>query len=166
MNIKNNKMTGEQILEKLEEVFGNNISAFAHCDYTEADVEGFKYDEEKAKSIGKEKQEFWKSIEDTLPSNYEERKTHPNKIIYDSMPSKWGEMQRQLLEYLGLGEIKEVEQHGGEDQGSDWYSIKHFVDHDVYIKTSGWYASHHGTDFEEGIGEIVKPVKKTITVFE
>lgn len=107
MNIKINKMTGEQILERLNEYF-----------------DGEKY-----------------SVD---------------KFAYDDFDK----------EELNLGKVKEVEQYGGEDQGSDWYSIKHFVDHDVYIKTSGWYASHHGTDFEEGIGEIVKPVQKTITVFE
>jgi len=67
---------------------------------------------------------------------------------------------------LGIGEWEQKEQHGGMDQGSDWYSIKYFKDHDVYLKTQGWYASHHGTEFENGFGKEVKPVQKTITVFE
>ena len=78
----------------------------------------------------------------------------------------WAAQQLLITNEIGLGEVKEIIQVGGEDQGSDWYSIKHFKDHDVYIKTSGYYQSHHGTDFECGYGEEVKPVEKTITVYE
>lgn len=67
---------------------------------------------------------------------------------------------------IGLGEWEEIEQYGGEDQGSTWYSIKHFVDHDVYIKTDGYYQSYNGTEFEEGYGYEVFPKQKTVTVFE
>jgi len=68
---------------------------------------------------------------------------------------------------LGLGESEQVEQHGGEDEGSNWYSIKYFKDHDVYIKIRGFYASHVGTDFYswDDVYE-VKPAQKTITVYE
>lgn len=71
-------------------------------------------------------------------------------------------------EALGLGEIKEVAQHGGEDEGSDWYSVKHFVDHNVYIKVSGWYSSYNGTDFDGDweCCEQVTPQEKTITVYQ
>jgi len=66
----------------------------------------------------------------------------------------------------GVGEWEEVDQHGGEGQGDDWHSVKHFKDHDIYIKTEGFYSSYHGTDFESGYGEEVKPKEKTITVYE
>ena len=69
-------------------------------------------------------------------------------------------------EGLGLGKIEEVDSYGGEGQGERWWTIKYFVDHDVYIKTRGFYSSYNGVDFDYGIGEIVKPVQKTITVFE
>lgn len=69
-------------------------------------------------------------------------------------------------EELNLGKVIEVDQYGGEDQWSTWYSIKHFVDHDVYIKTNGYCQSHHGTHFHDGYGHEVKPAQKTITVFE
>ncbi len=65
-----------------------------------------------------------------------------------------------------VGEFEEVKQHGGEDQGSDWYSIKFFKDHNIYIKTTGYYTSYNGTDFEDGYGVEVKPEKKTITIYE
>jgi len=69
---------------------------------------------------------------------------------------------------LGLGEIKEVEQVGGEDEGSTWYSVKHFVDHDVYVRVDGYYSSYNGTDFYDGWNccSEVKPIQKTITVYE
>ena len=65
-----------------------------------------------------------------------------------------------------LGEWEEVAQYGGTDQGSTWYSVKHFKDHGVYIRTDGFYQSHHGTDFDEGYGKEVFPQQKTITVYE
>jgi hypothetical protein len=62
--------------------------------------------------------------------------------------------------------FKQVEQVGGEDQGSTWYSIKYFPKQDIYIKVSGYYSSYNGTDFEDGWGEEVKPVEKTVTFYE
>ncbi len=69
-------------------------------------------------------------------------------------------------EELGLGEVKVVDKYGGEDQGSEWYKVQYFVEHDVYIKTEGWYSSYNGIGFEEGYGEEVRPTQKTITVYE
>jgi hypothetical protein len=65
-----------------------------------------------------------------------------------------------------LGGWKEVAQKGGEGQGDEWYSVKYFPAHDVYIRTDGWYTSYHGTDFEDVIGYEVKPQEKVITVYE
>lgn len=67
---------------------------------------------------------------------------------------------------LGLGEIEEVAQKGGENEGSEWYSVKYFKDHDVYIKVEGYYSSYHGTDFENGYGDEVRSKLKTITIYE
>jgi hypothetical protein len=71
-------------------------------------------------------------------------------------------------EELGLGKVEEVEQVGGEDQGSTWYSVKHFVEHDVYIRVEGYYSSYEGTDFYDGWDSCrnVRPAEKTITVYE
>lgn len=78
----------------------------------------------------------------------------------------WKEQEKYVLEYLGLGEIEEVYQRGGEGEGDHWESVKHFKDHGVYIKTIGFYSSHNGTDFYDGYGEEVKPQEKTITVYQ
>ena len=69
-------------------------------------------------------------------------------------------------EDLALGKIETVDRYGGEGQGERWWVTRYFADHDVYIKTKGFYSSYNGTDFDYGIGEVVKPVQKTITVFE
>ena len=70
------------------------------------------------------------------------------------------------VEELGLGEIEEVYQHGGEGEGDHWESVKHFKDHGIYIQTVGRYSSYYGTDFDDGYGEEVKPKEKTITIYE
>ena len=66
----------------------------------------------------------------------------------------------------GVGKWKEMEKHGGKGEGNEWHSVKYFIEHDIYIKTTGFYQSHHGTDFDYGYGEEVKPVEKKVTVFE
>jgi hypothetical protein len=59
-----------------------------------------------------------------------------------------------------------VDRYGGEDQGSDYWSVYSFSDgmQVVFIKFNGWYASYDGSTYEEFYE--VKPVEKTITVFE
>ena len=64
-----------------------------------------------------------------------------------------------------LGEWTEVESYGGEDQGSQWYSVKYFKDHDIYVRTDGYYQSHYGTDFDD-YGRIVSLKQKTVQVYE
>lgn len=70
------------------------------------------------------------------------------------------------VDELGLGGITEVEQKGGEDEGTEWYSVKYFEEHGVYIRTDGYYTSYNGTDFEDGMGYEVTPQERTITVYE
>ncbi len=69
-------------------------------------------------------------------------------------------------EELELGEVKVVDQYGGPDKGSTWYKVQYFVEHDVYIRTDGWYSSYDGTYFDEGYGSVVKPVEKMVTFYE
>jgi hypothetical protein len=62
--------------------------------------------------------------------------------------------------------FKEVDRYGGEDQGSDYWSVYSFSDgmQVVFIQFQGWYASYEGSTYEEFFE--VTPVEKTITVFE
>lgn len=77
----------------------------------------------------------------------------------------YSEQEKVILQKLGLGEVEEVDHYGGEGQGDTWYSVKHFKDHDVYIRIDGYYSSYNGTDFYEGYGREVRPKEKVITVF-
>lgn len=65
-----------------------------------------------------------------------------------------------------VGEWDEIEQVGGEGEGEVWYSVKYFKDHNVYIRTDGFYSSYNGTDFDNGYGEEVKPVERMVTFYE
>lgn len=54
-------------------------------------------------------------------------------------------------------------QFGGEGQGDDiWFVIGIG---DQFFRKSGYYASHYGTDWD-GAFEEVRPVEKTVTVYE
>ncbi len=66
-----------------------------------------------------------------------------------------------------LGKVQTVYSNGGEDRGSDWIRVYHFIDHNVYISFSGYYSSYNGTDFEgwDDVTEVF-PKQKTITVYE
>lgn len=77
----------------------------------------------------------------------------------------YSEQHSQITKDLGLGEVKEVYQRGGEGEGDYWTSVKYFVDHDVYLKIDGSYTSYNGTEFYEGYGYEVKPREETITVY-
>lgn len=65
-------------------------------------------------------------------------------------------------------EYKGVDSHGGEDQGSDYWTvilIRNPDNHDeqYYIKFQGWYASYVGAEYEDW--RFVEPKQKTVTVF-
>ena len=60
-----------------------------------------------------------------------------------------------------LGKYKFVDEFGGEGHGEDYWTVYHFIDHDVYIQFDGWYASHAGTEFDSMFE--VKPEEVTVT---
>lgn len=148
------KLTGEEILEKIENS-GLSISEYAHEGVS--DIDFFEdYSDELKVHIAKVKE-----------LNWSDRKQY-EKLVLEG--ARLIDMQKKEFEAAGspkiVGEVKEIEQYGGEDMGSTWYTIKHFVDHGVYIKTEGYYQSYNGTDFHEGYGQVVTQKQKTITVFE
>lgn len=68
-----------------------------------------------------------------------------------------------------LGCVAELkDHHGGEGEGDQYWGVYSFTDdasnETVYIKFNGWYASYIGAEFEDFF--VVKPVQKTITVYE
>jgi hypothetical protein len=89
-------------------------------------------------------------------------------IDYDKYPSNYDISRQEWLKEKGIPNWIEVGQYGGEGQGDTWYSIKHFPALDIYLKVEGYYQSYNGTEFYDGWDccSEVKPIQKTITVFE
>lgn len=83
-------------------------------------------------------------------------------------PNKWEdsivEFKKQLTEANINFNLED--RYGGENQGSDYWSVYSFTDgmQVIFIKFDGWYASYEGSTYEEFYE--VQPVEKTITVFE
>lgn len=74
----------------------------------------------------------------------------------------WTKDSNEPFEYKG------VDSYGGEDQGSDFYSVilvRNPDNHDeqYYIKFQGWYASYEGAEYNDW--SFVEPKQKTITVY-
>ena len=65
-------------------------------------------------------------------------------------------------------EYKCVDSYGGEDQGSDFYTVilvrnPDNRDEQYYTKFQGWYASYAGAEYDSW--SFVEPKQKTITVY-
>lgn len=69
------------------------------------------------------------------------------------------DMENPLPE--GIGEWKSVDYGSGDE--SPYYNVIHFLDHDVYLKADGWYASHQGGEYDDLFE--VTPKEKTITTY-
>ena len=61
--------------------------------------------------------------------------------------------------------FKEVDRYGGEDQGSDYWSVYSFNDgmQVVFIQFQGWYASYSGSEFTEWF--FVEPKKVEVVEY-
>lgn len=64
-----------------------------------------------------------------------------------------------------LGQVKVVDEYGGSGQGDDYWLVAYFSKFDTYIRIDGWYNSYDGGELD-GDPYIVKPVEKTIVVYE
>ncbi len=62
--------------------------------------------------------------------------------------------------------VNQVDSYGGEDQGSDYWSVYSFSkdNEEYFIKFYGFYASHYGSDYRNC--KFVTPQQKTVTVYE
>lgn len=60
-----------------------------------------------------------------------------------------------------IGPSEEVDCYGGEDCGTEWYTVWYFKDHDVYIKVDAEYYSYEGVDFDGAVVSQVFPTKVT-----
>ena len=65
-----------------------------------------------------------------------------------------------------FGKVKDVERKGGEGQGEAWHLIRHFVDHNVYIRLKGFYSSYDGANFNRYDYEEVFPEQVIKTIYK
>lgn len=84
--------------------------------------------------------------------------------VYDWDYESVKEFKKQLVENKIVFKLED--NYGGEDQGSDYWSVYSFSNDKevVFIKFDGWYASYEGSTYEEFYE--VQAVEKTITMFE
>lgn len=83
-----------------------------------------------------------------------------------SSDPEWGSVgYADALDHMGVT-YKNIDQYGGEDRGSDFYTVWEFTrdDETVWFKFQGWYQSYEGATFERVFE--VKPKEKVVTVWE
>ena len=87
-----------------------------------------------------------------------------NPNCAEEFMQRYGELP-DTMEFFSIN-CSCVDSYGGEDQDSIYYRVHRFQSgsEKVYIKFSGWYASHYGTEYQNF--EIVTPQQRTITVYE
>lgn len=171
------KMTAKEILSRLGELETEgklSVELYAtYEDYNYDTDEDFTEHIDAAEGVDAEyerlKQES-KAAEDALKLHAGYNNSNLRDDVYYLLLDKYHitrypNKAKAYINCLGLGRVDEVKQKGGTDQGSEWYTIKYFVDHDVYIKTEGYYSSYEGTEFNDGFGYEVKPVQVMKTIY-
>lgn len=155
-------MTGKEIIEKLK-TLDDSVSNFAYHELYDMIPKDFEFNQEEVEKVSQNNKDAYEVYKASgAKYNSEEYKK------YAAVTNEYKYKEKIFFESIGLGEIQEVEQVGGEDMGSTWYSIKYFPLHDVYLRVDGYYQSYSGTDFEDwdSAVSIVKPTLKQIIVFE
>lgn len=148
--------------EELLKIIKGNYSEYSYAfgDWSEAEIE---IPTELGEKEQKAKDKFYE--ENLKGLTYDQQKESPYLEVYQNMPSKYDIIDLYVLNELGLGEVVSVHQRGGEGQGTKWYQVWYFKDHDVYLRIDGHYTSYNGVDFYDGFGYQVFPKEKTITIY-
>lgn len=60
-----------------------------------------------------------------------------------------------------LGSFERIEEHGGEGEGQNYYTIDYFKEHNVYVKLQASYYSYHGVETEGAYFVEVFPTEVT-----
>lgn len=97
------------------------------------------------------------------------------ELIIEILKELSSDSVHELVEILyrggyieNIGIVKSVDHYGGEGEGETYYDVFHLIDQNLFIKISGYYASHCGVEYYDGFDSIkkVEPKEKTITVYE
>ena len=95
--------------------------------------------------------------------NYQEiiEKINETEISKNDFAHEWyGEAYDPIF-----GPTEESDQQGGSGQGEDWWVVRYFKDHDVYVRLCGFYSSYNGVDFDGYDYEEVTPAQETRTIY-
>lgn len=97
----------------------------------------------------------------------------PEYDTFCELKNKYVVRWDEFTESLGLGPIKEIEEHGrGEGDGEEYYKVFNFPLHDVYVRIDGYYESYNDTSFNgtsfNGWSSCkeVRPVERMVTFYE
>lgn len=112
----------------------------------------------------------FQQIEEIINSElFDENDCEPTKFMFEDVYDNYTQIEDDesnkdfIQEYKRLGTVNMMEHFGGEGSGDLYYTVYHFVDHDVYVNFEGWYASSVGAEYQEMFE--VFPEQKTITVY-
>lgn len=97
---------------------------------------------------------------DGKPLNFEDR------TVYDRR-NEWVIVEDEKPVILGFGRaVREVDSYGGEGQGDEYWSVIEFEDEEgtFLVELRGYYQSYDGGYYDSA--KLVKPVQKTVTVYE
>ena len=156
------KLTAKEIIDILIE--NTDLSNFDEGICSTNEPKGFVPSEELAEKI-KLNKKYEKEWEYNGKSWDRDDKHYINKKAH-RYPSDL--QKKEYHNFLGLGNVEFVDRYGGEDCGSEYWTIYYFKDHDVYLKVEGWYQSFRGVEYDS-FGDCVievKPKTKTVTVYE
>jgi len=158
-------LTGEEIIEKLKELF-SSVDEFAY----EQIIVPENFMPSAATLLAEVKN---KEIKEKLVAHGGWNKFALQDEVYNKLYKEWTDLgyhERtkidEFLQSINL-EFVGIEQVGGEGEGEHWHKVFHFPAHDVYLKVTGYYASYDGTTFHgwQDVA-VVRPEQKTITVYE
>jgi hypothetical protein len=81
-----------------------------------------------------------------------------NQVAHGDFGGGWSNKYDGVAD---IGPSEEIDQYGGEECGIEWYTVRHFTDHDVYIRIEASYYSYEGVDFSNAEYIEVQPTKVT-----
>ena len=149
------KKSFEEIMEQIKTLCGS-VSEFAYGDLNIPEDEQFIKDQEVYKA--------WSALR---PAGRNDTAEYTEWYAQRPTTNYHQELRKRYLDSIDLY-FEEVDSYGGEGQGETWYIVYYFPAHELHIRVNGYYQSYNGTEFYGGWDccKEVKPVQKTITVYE
>jgi hypothetical protein len=153
-------------------LFSGNYQSYNGAEYEGMyEVEPVEVTKIEYKLKGKPKKLTFAEIEKIIESDlFDDNENGPQAYfsdeIYDAtnIVNYEGNDTEFVKKIKELGSVKRIDSYGGEGCGDDYWSVYHFVNHDVYIKFCGNYQSYEGSEYE-GMYE-VKPVEVLKTEYQ